>query len=87
VQRGCIWMEGLSNKNLVETNTCDDQRNMLDFNDITVDGQGRVLVAYTDGCVEACITLSGKGKMKSTAHVNKVMRQTSGPLLYVKGHN
>jgi hypothetical protein len=86
VQRGCIWMEGLSNKNVVETNTCDDQRNLLDFNDITVDGQGRVLVAYTDGCVEACITGSGKGKKASTAHLNKVMRQTSGPLLYVKGH-
>ncbi|MFN2466340.1 MAG: sialidase family protein [Candidatus Dormibacteria bacterium] len=40
VQRGCIWTGGGSHP-------C---RNMLDFNDITVDKQGRVLVAYTDGC-------------------------------------
>jgi Bacterial Ig-like domain len=40
VQRGCIWNGGGSN-------SC---RNLLDFNDATVDKQGRVLVAYTDGC-------------------------------------
>src|SRR5439155_12806059 len=40
VQRGCIWNGGGSN-------AC---RNLLDFNDATVDKQGRVLVAYTDGC-------------------------------------
>jgi hypothetical protein len=40
VQRGCIWTGGGSHP-------C---RNLLDFNDITVDRQGRVLVAYTDGC-------------------------------------
>jgi hypothetical protein len=40
VQRGCIWNGGGSN-------AC---RNLLDFNDAAVDKQGRVLVAYTDGC-------------------------------------
>jgi Bacterial Ig-like domain len=40
VQRGCIWNGGGSN-------AC---RNLLDFNDATTDKQGRVLVAYTDGC-------------------------------------
>lgn len=40
VQRGCIWNGGGSN-------SC---RNLLDFNDASVDKQGRVLVAYTDGC-------------------------------------
>jgi hypothetical protein len=40
VQRGCIWNGGGSN-------AC---RNLLDFNDAQVDKQGRVLVAYTDGC-------------------------------------
>jgi len=40
VQRGCIWNGGGSN-------AC---RNLLDFNDSSVDKQGRVLVAYTDGC-------------------------------------
>jgi hypothetical protein len=40
VQRGCIWNGGGSN-------AC---RNLLDFNDATIDKSGRVLVAYTDGC-------------------------------------
>jgi hypothetical protein len=46
VQRGCVWMSGGSNP-------C---RNMLDFNEITVDGHGRVEAAYTDGCTAACET-------------------------------
>lgn len=47
VQRGCIEFNA---------NTCprsrgsDDQRNLLDFNDMTTDREGRILVAYTDGC-------------------------------------
>jgi len=40
VQRGCIWNGGGGN-------VC---RNLLDFNDITVDTHGRVIVGYTDGC-------------------------------------
>jgi hypothetical protein len=40
VQRGCVWNGGL-------VNAC---RNMLDFNDIGIDPQGHVYVAYTDGC-------------------------------------
>jgi hypothetical protein len=40
VQRGCVWNGGL-------INAC---RNMLDFNDISIDQQGHVYVAYTDGC-------------------------------------
>ena len=44
VQRGCIWNQGGSNP-------C---RNLLDFNDITVDKVGRVLVGYADGCTGTC---------------------------------
>src|SRR5260221_771810 len=40
VQRGCVWNGGL-------VKAC---RNMLDFNDISVDKTGHVYVAYTDGC-------------------------------------
>jgi hypothetical protein len=46
VQRGCIWNQGGSNP-------C---RNLLDFNDITVDKFGRVLVGYADGCTGTCVT-------------------------------
>src|SRR5260370_35308233 len=31
-------------------------RNLLDFNDITVDKFGRVLVGYADGCTGSCVT-------------------------------
>jgi len=46
VQRGCIWNGGGSNP-------C---RNLLDFNDITVDKTGRVLVGYADGCTGSCVS-------------------------------
>ncbi|HMF90007.1 MAG TPA: sialidase family protein [Candidatus Angelobacter sp.] len=46
VQRGCIWNHGGSNP-------C---RNLLDFNDITVDKFGRVLVGFADGCTGSCVT-------------------------------
>jgi hypothetical protein len=46
VQRGCIWLGGGSNP-------C---RNLLDFMDMTMDAQGRVLVGFADGCTGACAT-------------------------------
>lgn len=45
VQRGCIWNSG-------GNNPC---RNLLDFNDITMDRFGRVLVGYNNGCNDACV--------------------------------
>lgn len=45
VQRGAVCTEGT---------TCSSGRNLLDFNDITIDDEGRVLVAFADGCVGAC---------------------------------
>ena len=45
VQRGCIWNQG-------GMNPC---RNLDDFNDITVDKFGRVLVGYADGCTGTCV--------------------------------
>ena len=40
-----IWLGGGSNTN----------RNLLDFNEITLDNKGRVLFGYDDGCVGDCI--------------------------------
>ena len=48
VQRGGVCMNG--------TGCTGNDRNMLDFNDETVDRFGRVHVAYTDGCSGACET-------------------------------
>jgi len=44
VQRGCVDNGGATGSAYAGC------RNMLDFNDITVDSKGRVYVAYTDGC-------------------------------------
>jgi hypothetical protein len=46
VQRGCIEFDG----NCPSSRGSNDQRNLLDFNDLTIDAQGRILAAYTDGC-------------------------------------
>ncbi|MDT7802183.1 MAG: hypothetical protein QOI78_5616 [Actinomycetota bacterium] len=79
VQRGCVLMLGLSNKTVTDDKLC-SQRNLLDFNDITMDGQGRVLVAYTDGCTGGCVHnpkyLSKDGT--KTDNTDMVMRLTGG---------
>ena len=70
VQRGFICAGGI---------TCTGGRNLLDFIDATVDAQGRVLVAYADGCITTCITsttLVQSGSAKGT-----IARQTSGSTL------
>jgi hypothetical protein len=46
IQRGCIEFGG----NCPRSRGSDDQRNLLDFNDLTIDREGRILAAYTDGC-------------------------------------
>jgi hypothetical protein len=46
IQRGCVDTSGV-------TGAYPGCRNMLDFNDIAVDKQGRVHVGYTDGCTDS----------------------------------
>jgi hypothetical protein len=73
VQRGCIDMQGIA-PGSPRQDVC-KHRNLLDFNDITVDGQGRVLVAYADGCIDACVSDASK---PSTDSQDMVLRQTGG---------
>ena len=69
VQRGCMWLQGGSSK-------C---RNLLDFNDITMDKQGRVLVAYADGCTDKCVTATNYDyKSASRTSLGVIARQESG---------
>jgi len=57
------------------------QRNLLDFNEITVDDQGRALYGYSDGCVSAgCI--DGSKPNDFTAWM-RVARQSGGKSLFV----
>jgi len=82
VQRGVICTNGP---------TCPDgSRGLLDFNDITVDKQGRVVAAYADGCVTAeCIRgvdRNGDGRIDNADNDNAakatIIRQTGGKPLF-----
>lgn len=68
VQRGCIWLFGGGNP-------C---RNLLDFNDITVDAEGRILVAYADGCTGSCAT----GGPNTRTDKAVIARQSGGTGLF-----
>src|SRR3954453_845060 len=78
VQRGCIWNSGGSV-------SC---RNLLDFNDITTTKQGKVLVAFADGCVDKsldakanCIASTAASANTLTQH-GGILRQVSGKGLF-----
>jgi len=68
VQRGAVCTQGT---------TCSSGRNLLDFNDIAIDDEGRVLVAYADGCVGSC---AGGGPQSGTA-LARISGQVGGKRL------
>ena len=63
-KEACIWNEGGANQ-------C---RNLLDFNEITMDEKGRVLYAYADGCIDEC-EAGGPNSYSSKA---TIARQSGG---------
>jgi hypothetical protein len=69
VQRGTICTAGT---------TCGGTRNLLDFMDITVDAEGRVLVGYADGCVGTCVS----GGANTFAAEARIARKQVGKRLY-----
>ena len=69
VQRGWICADGT---------TCGGGRNLLDFIDAQIDKQGRVVVAYADGCIGTCETGSGG----SGASYATIARQSGGSGLF-----
>lgn len=83
IQRGCIWWGSVSADRVPDGDascSSNPDRNLLDFIDMTVDAQGRVLVGYADGCVARCITdasVRGTGDDNAT-----IARQTCGRGLY-----
>ena len=65
-----VWQSGGSNL----------QRNLLDFNEITVDDKGRVLYGYSDGCVSTgCIAGTGPNDFVGFM---RVARQTGGKSIF-----
>lgn len=69
VQRGSICLQGTG---------CANSRNLLDFMDIAVDAEGRVLVAFADGCVGACVS----GPPNSDTAIGTIARQSGGMGLF-----
>jgi hypothetical protein len=63
VQRGCIEF----NASCPSTRGTNDQRNLLDFNDLTIDREGRILYAYTDGCQQDPTPAAGHGSCATDA--------------------
>lgn len=68
-QKGAICDDG--------TTCTGNTRNLLDFMDAVVDGQGRIVVAFADGCTGSCIT----GAANNTDY-GTLARQSGGPRLY-----
>ena len=79
INRGCVHMLGLA-PGSQRTDSC-SYRNMLDFNDITVDHYGRVQVAYTDACIAACA--SGQ-TFHADGHMVALAYQVAGKTLLAK---
>ncbi|MDP9183590.1 MAG: glycoside hydrolase [Actinomycetota bacterium] len=78
VQRGCIWNSGGSNP-------C---RNLLDFNGLTIDKTGRILIGFADGCVGPTIDPKSDCVASTDVSANKlvnhgaIVRQLSGKTLF-----
>ena len=70
VQRGSICTAGT---------TCANDRNLLDFIDMTIDDHGRIEVGYADGCVDACVTDPSQNNHDAYA---TIARQSSGKSLF-----
>ena len=69
--------------------TCGNDRNLLDFNDIQIDKEGRVLAAFADGCVAPGCTAATadtppdptNGYTASRSALSSIIRQSGGPRL------
>ncbi|MEY2528433.1 MAG: hypothetical protein QOJ05_523, partial [Verrucomicrobiota bacterium] len=69
VQRGCVWLGG-------GANVC---RNLLDFMDVQIDHEGRILVAYADGCVGGeCVQAAPSKTGNSYTALAAIARQSGG---------
>ena len=67
--KGGVWQQGGSQTN----------RNLLDFNEITIDDKGRPAFGYDDGCVGECV--GNPDNNSFTAHM-RLARQSGGRTLF-----
>ena len=55
---------------------------LLDFNDLHIDREGRVYVAFADGCTGVCATGNNSTPEDSRSRLGSVYFLGSGPSLY-----
>lgn len=72
VQIGSICNQGPS---------CGPDRNLLDFNDLTIDSQGRAVGGYANGCIPGACD-AGSPNFASRAALATVVRQSGGRRLF-----
>ena len=78
VQRGSICLNSGDCRDIGGSN-----RNLLDFNDLHIDREGRVYVAFADGCTGDCATNSNATASDSRDGRGAVYYLASGPSLYL----
>ena len=59
-------------------------RNLLDFNDLTIDLEGRVYIAFADGCTGTCASGNNSQPEDSRTGRGSVYFMANGPSLYVE---
>ncbi|MBT5453402.1 MAG: exo-alpha-sialidase [Euryarchaeota archaeon] len=59
-------------------------RNLLDFNDLHIDREGRVYVAFADGCIAECASLDAPTPADSRASMGGMYYLAKGPSLLVE---
>jgi PKD repeat protein len=69
VQQGVVCLQGT---------LCAGGRNLLDFNDFSVDAEGRGVLGYADGCINCNNTFGGQ----SSASHGTIARQSGGRRLF-----
>jgi hypothetical protein len=57
-------------------------RNLLDFNDLHIDIDGRVYIGFADGCTGECATGNNSQPEDSRSRRGSVYYLSSGPSLY-----
>jgi hypothetical protein len=82
VQAGSICISSGDCRNIGGSN-----RNLLDFNDLSIDLQGRVYVAYADGCTNVCAEREFPMPEDSRDRLGVVAILNQGPSLYASVGN
>ena len=76
-------VQGAGGLCLAGTLSCGQNRNLLDFDEITTDDRGNVMYGYDDGCVTSACISSG-GANNDFVGFERIARQTGGKSLFAK---